>query len=90
MSALKSACYAAVDAFTDMPGSDGKRRDALLDIVSSSIAFIIAVTILAFIGKWLWNTVLVALIPAIKPAKSIWQILGLSVLIGLMYPGYCA
>jgi len=79
MSALKSACYAAVDAFTDMPGSDGKRRDALLDIVSSSIAFIIAVTILAFIGKWLWNSVIVDLFSFAKPARTIWQILGLMI-----------
>jgi hypothetical protein len=38
------------------------------------------------VGKFLWNNVLVALVPAIKPAKSVWQILGLAVLISLFHP----
>jgi hypothetical protein len=79
MSALKSACYAAVDAFTDMPGSDGKRRDALLELVATTLAFIIAITIMAFVGKWLWNNIIVDLFSFAKPARTIWQILGLMI-----------
>lgn len=45
---------------------------------------IIWTLIVLFIGRWLWNTILIELIPGIKPITSIWQILGLSVLISLL------
>ncbi len=57
--------------------------------VVSIITFVIIFGILLFFGKYLWNNVLVALIPAVKPAKSVWQILGLALLISLMHPGSC-
>ena len=57
--------------------------------VVSMLTLVVMFTLILLLGKWLWNTVLVALVPAVKPAKSVWQILGLAVLIGLMYPGYC-
>ncbi len=55
----------------------------------SFLTLVVMFGLILLAGKWLWNTVLVALVPAVKPAKSIWQILGLAILIGLMYPGYC-
>jgi hypothetical protein len=55
----------------------------------SLLTLLVMFALILFLGKWLWNTVLVALVPTVKPAKSVWQILGLAVLIGLMYPGYC-
>jgi hypothetical protein len=57
--------------------------------VVSLLTLVVMFALILLLGKWLWNTVLVALVPAVKPAKSVWQILGLAVLIGLMYPGYC-
>ena len=68
------------------------------DIAPSStrIAFVSILTVflvfvaLLFVGKYLWNNVLHELIPAIKPAKSVWQILGLSILIMLLNPGSCS
>lgn len=61
---------------------------ARLALVSVLTAFVIFVVIL-FVGKFLWNNVLHELVPAIKPAKSVWQILGLAILISLMHPGAC-
>jgi len=41
--------------------------------------------ILLIVGKYLWNNALVPLAPqSVKPASSIWQILGLCILIQLM------
>lgn len=60
-------------------------RVAIVSLLTLMVMFLL----ILFLGKWLWNTVLVALVPAVKPAKSVWQILGLAILIGLMYPGYC-
>ena len=73
-----------VDAFTDMPGSDSKRREVYMDLVSTLLSFIVAVVILAFVGKWLWNNVVVDLVSIAKPARTIWQILGLMVFISLV------
>lgn len=61
---------------------------ARLALVSVLTAFVIFMVIL-FAGKYLWNNVLHELVPAIKPAKSVWQILGLAILIMLMNPGGC-
>jgi hypothetical protein len=55
----------------------------------SLITFLIIFAAILVLGKWLWNSVLVALVPAVKPAKSVWQILGLAILLSLMAPGNC-
>lgn len=57
--------------------------------VVSIITLVIMLLLILFAGKYLWNTVLVALVPAVKPAKSVWQILGFAILISLFYPGTC-
>ncbi len=44
---------------------------------------VIELLVLCF-GKWLWNNIVIKLIDGVKPAKSIWQILGLSILIKLL------
>lgn len=48
-------------------------------------SFIIITILLCLFGKYLWNSVLVVLIPAIKPATSVFQILGMFLLTGLMF-----
>ena len=84
MNALKSVAYAGVDAFTDMSGSDSKRREAYLEIIASLLSFIVAIIIVSFIGKWVWNNILLDLFTIVKPAKSIWQILGLMIFLALI------
>ena len=58
-------------------------KAALVSFITIFIIFML----LLLVGKYLWNSVLIALFPFVKPAKSIWQILGLSILIGLIAPG---
>jgi len=84
MNAIKSVAYAGVDAFTDMSGSDSKRREAYLEIISTIVAFLIAVIIISFIGKWIWNSIIIDLFTVVKPVKSIWQILGLMIFLSLI------
>ena len=60
-------------------------RSALVSFIS---VFLILIAIL-FVGKYLWNNVLATLVPGVKPAKSMWQILGLAILISLLFPGNC-
>lgn len=70
---------------TFQSGGDGMGNAFLVALLT----LIVMMVLILLAGKWLWNTVLVALVPAVRPAKSIWQMLGLAVLIGLFYPGYC-
>jgi hypothetical protein len=60
-------------------------RMALVSVLTAAVIFVI----ILFVGKFLWNSVLHELVPAIKPAKSVWQILGLAILISLLHPGCC-
>jgi hypothetical protein len=48
------------------------------------VSILLAEILVLFLGKWLWNNVVVHLVSSLKPAKSIWQILGLSILIKLI------
>jgi hypothetical protein len=61
-------------------------RLALVTLLTMLILFMA----LLFFGKWLWNTVLVDLTTIVKPVKSVWQLLGLAVLISLIHPGCCS
>jgi len=58
-------------------------RLALISLLTILILFLA----LLFFGKWLWNNVLVDLTTIVKPVKSVWQLLGLAVLISLIHPG---
>ena len=53
----------------------------------SFITVIIILALLLFIGKFLWNNVLVDLISIAKPVKSVWQLLGFAILISMLHPG---
>jgi len=82
---LSAAVKAALEGFTGT--SDSKdRRAAYVDFVAYLLAYILAMVILGFVGKLLWNNVVVDLISVAKPAKSVWQIIGLMILASLMVP----
>jgi hypothetical protein len=56
------------------------------------VSFLTVLLILGLIllfGQYLWNNVLHVLVPSVKEAKSVWQILGISILIMLLSPGTC-
>jgi|UniRef100_A0A6C0KVQ7 hypothetical protein len=68
-------------------GSPAPEKESGKAALVSFLTLIVILLLLLLVGKYLWNTVLVSLMPFIKPAKSIWQILGLSILLGLISPG---
>ena len=53
------------------------------------LTLVVVLGLLLLFGQFLWNNALVPLVPGVKPAKSIFQILGLSILISLLVPGCC-
>jgi hypothetical protein len=84
MSAIQSACRAAVEGFADT--APNVKREVYADSVAVLLAFIVAFIIIAFIGKIIWNRVICDLFTFAKPAKSFWQIIGLMIFINLIRP----
>lgn len=84
---LGSAMRAAVEGYTNPGGTEAyKPPSAYADALASILAFFIAVFLLSFLGLWLWNFSVVPLFEFARPAKSIFQILGLMVFIALVHP----
>ena len=54
-------------------------------IIAMVISVIVTQLLLLLLGKWLWNTYLVKVIPAIKPVKDVWHMLAVFVLIKLLF-----
>jgi ABC-type antimicrobial peptide transport system permease subunit len=81
---LKDLCKAGVECMTDMSGSTNGRREIYKDVIASILSLIIAIIIVAFVGKWLWNTTVAELFTFTRPVRSVWQIIGLMLFISLM------
>jgi len=87
MALLNSACKAAVEGFVSQDGADpGKKREVYTDFLAVLLALVLSLLILSFVGKLLWNSVLVDLFTFLKPARSFWQILGLMIFVSLINP----
>ena len=54
-------------------------------VIASVVLLVLWLVILALVGKFLWNNAAVPLIPVLRRASSIWQILGLWVLTQLLF-----
>jgi len=85
MGFVNSAAKAAVEGFVGLNSSE-KRRDAYVDFVAIVLSFFVAIVILGFVGKWLWNNVVIDLFSFAKPARSFWQIVGLMLFVSLVRP----
>jgi uncharacterized membrane protein YedE/YeeE len=81
---LGAVCHAAVEGFVS--GSADARRDAYVDFAATLLAFVLSFVILGFVGKLLWNNVIVDLFSFAKPAKSFWQLVGLMIFVSLLLP----
>jgi hypothetical protein len=82
---LSSLTKAAIEGFSGNQDSK-ERRNAYVEFISYLLAFILAMIILGFIGKWLWNGVIVDLFSFAKPARSVWDIIGLMIFTTLIIP----
>jgi hypothetical protein len=80
---LKELCRAGIEGMTDMPGST-QRNKVYGDLIGTIIAFIIALIIVAFVGKWLWNSSMPMLFTVARPITSVWQLIALMLLISIV------
>lgn len=77
---------AAVEGLSPNSSDPVTSRNSYADFLAALLAFAVAIVLISFAGKWLWNEVVVELFSIAKPAKSVWQILGLFVFLSLICP----
>ncbi len=82
---LTSCARAVVEGLT-VSGTSEYRREAYTEVAAAIFAFIISIILIAALGQWLWNTVMVDLFSFCKPSRSIWMLIGLKAFILLMAP----
>jgi hypothetical protein len=81
---LYNVCKAGVDCLTtSMSGSEEQRRQSYRDVIASILTFIIAIVIIGFVGKFIWNETMPELFSFVRPVKSCWQVIGLIILVSL-------
>lgn len=78
---LKDFCKAGIEGLVDMSGQG--RREMYKDLVASILALVFSILIIAFVGKFLWNTTVAELFTVVRPVRSAWQIIGLMLLVSL-------
>jgi hypothetical protein len=86
MSSIVSAVMrAAVEGFTNPSGAESHRHDPVYaEAIATILAFTISALIVSLVGLWLWNYSVVPLFEFARPAKSVFQILGLMVFLSLV------
>ena len=83
---LSNLMRAAVEGYTNPGGAEAyKPLPAYADAMASLLAFFLALALISFIGMWLWNFSVVPLFEFARPAKSIFQILGLMIFVSLIH-----
>ena len=86
MSIISSAARAAVEGFTSTNQDPSKRKDIYMELLAILLAFVVSLVILGFVGQLLWNNVVMDLFAFAKPARSVWQIIGLMIFLSLIRP----
>jgi len=79
--------YFTTETFESQKGAAESQSESNKAALVAFLTLLVVLFLLLFVGKFLWNDVLVVVMPFIKPVKSVWQILGLALLISLMSPG---
>lgn len=60
---LQALCRAGLECMTDMPGSSSNRHESYKSVVASILSLVIAILIISFVGKYLWNVSVAELLP---------------------------
>jgi hypothetical protein len=81
---VNAAARVITEGFADT--TPAQKKEVYADGLAMILAFVISLVILAFVGKLLWNGVVVSLFSFAKPATSFLQIIGLMFFIALIRP----
>jgi hypothetical protein len=86
-SVVGAVMRAAVEGFTNPSGAESNRQEPVYaEAISVILAFTISILLVSLVGLWLWNFSVVPLFEFARPAKSVFQILGLMVFLALIHP----
>ncbi len=80
---LKDLCLAGVECMANMPGPEQGRRDSYKNVIASILSLIVAIIIIGFVGKYLWNMTMPELFTFARPVQSATQIIGFMILVAL-------
>lgn len=83
---LFNATRALVEGLSPNASDPVSSRNSYAEFLAAMLAFAITIVLISFVGKYLWNEIVVELVSVAKPAKSIWQVLGLFIFISLVCP----
>jgi hypothetical protein len=67
-----------------MSDMSGSKKDMYKEVVASILALALSLLIIAFVGKYLWNSTVAELFTFARPVQSAWQIIGLIIFISLV------
>ena len=82
---IANTIKAVVSSFNGGSFTGGQYDTTNANLVVSLITLVICVVILLFIGKYIWNEVLIKLIPGIKPLENPTQLLLLWILLNMLF-----
>jgi hypothetical protein len=80
---LQALCRAGLECMTDMPGSSSNRHESYKSVVAAILSLVIAIIVISFVGKYLWNVSVAELFTFARPVQSVWQIIALMLLLSL-------
>ena len=84
---VNASLRAIVEGYTNPGGTEAyKAPPAYADAIAVILAFLVSVMIVSLVGLWLWNYSVVPLFEFARPAKSVFQILGLMLFLAIMTP----
>lgn len=67
-------------------GMDQHNEMARSAVLVNFVVMVVFFFLILFFGKWLWNEVACSLFTVTKKADSIWQLVGLAILLSLLSP----
>ena len=77
---------AAVEGYTNPGGTEAYKSPPIyVEALAAMLGLFISLAIISLVGLWLWNYSVVPLFEFARPAKSIFQILGLMLFVSLMH-----
>ena len=78
---LRDLCRAGIDCVSTADGPE--KRMGYREVVVSVLAFILAIFIIAFVGRILWNMTMPHLFTFARPVHSYSEMIGLLLLVSL-------
>jgi len=78
---LHDLCKSGMECFMDQGRT---RQDSYMSLVASLVAMLISLFLVAFVGKFLWNSSVAELFTFARPVQSAWQIIAFMLLLSIL------